>query len=471
MAYWQEAFKLDGEDVDVLYAMLQGYVASKRDNKTRPIIQKALTRKAPGKDSTVVVALLETAVSKRDESHLLSVFKAIFSLIFSCPELWTAFQDEIDAAIKTARETDKNKQLATLLLLYGSAEYYLTRDDPEISARAADRLRKCLDAIRDGDEAPSKDRDDLNFIKHRAIVYLSMLYLETAMQSDGEESATATERLQQLYEGDPAAKITKSALASLYTFKGQRDKARSLFRADMMEAFNILVDNNVHNDGDGFTTLRTLLTHIGDYENAQRAASLYPKMQFDATILRELLAHEDPSITADLLARYENHQPSPSTRPEDRPWYALQYIWTETSRLATEAEKLGSQNAAKYYKIEEIFAKHERSQWWGFCCTDCNQPWDHEHGLHACKYCCDMDLCDSCWGALRSGDTGRAFVCSRMHDWYELPPWTTERYLRACREVVLMRSDDGSEEVVSVAKWLGMLCEEWGLDRADWGFE
>ncbi|GES59542.1 eukaryotic translation initiation factor 3 subunit A [Aspergillus terreus] len=470
MEYWEEASKLDEEDVDILYAMLQEYAIGKKEDEVRSIIQKALTKKGPGKVSTMM-ALLETAVSRRNESHMLSVFKAIFSQIFSYPELWAAFQEEMEVAIETARKAGTNHDLAIPLLLQGSAEYYLCRVSPGLPATAAGRLRECLDSIRGWDEVSSAGQEQLDFIKQSAVVRLSMLYLETAMKSDGEESAVAAGRLQQIHEDDPAAKVPKSALASLYTFKGQRDKARDLFRADMVEAFNILVDDDVQNDGDGLTTLRTLLSHTGDYENAQRAALLYLKMQFDKTILKELLAEEEPSITADLLSKYENHQPNARVLPVDRPWHDLQYVWGEVSRLATEAEYADSQRAAKYHRVEQIFTKHERAQWWGFHCTNCLQPWDNDHGLHSCKYCYNVDLCDACWGTLRSGESGQAFVCSRMHEWYELPPLTIEQYLRACREVVLMKSDDGGEEVWSVSKWLGTLCEEWGLSKADWGFE
>jgi hypothetical protein len=34
-----------------------------------------------------------------------------------------------------------------------------------------------------------------------------------------------------------------------------------------------------------------------------------------------------------------------------------------------------------------------------------------------------------------------------------------------------MKTDDGGEELVSISKWLGTLCEEWGLSKDDWNFE
>jgi hypothetical protein len=46
-----------------------------------------------------------------------------------------------------------------------------------------------------------------------------------------------------------------------------------------------------------------------------------------------------------------------------------------------------------------------------------------------------------------------------------------EKYLHACQGLVLMKTADGGEELVSVSKWLGALCEEWGLSKADWNFE
>ncbi|KAJ5130131.1 uncharacterized protein N7515_006170 [Penicillium bovifimosum] len=471
MRYWEEASKLDGDDVDILYGRLQQYVASKQEDEARSIIQKALTKKLPGKDSTMVVALLATAVSNGDESHMLSVFKAVFSLVFSDPELWATFQDGMEAAIETARKAGKINELSNLLLLQGSAEYYLRRDSIEMSATATRHLRECLELIHDWDEVASRGEERL-FVKQSAVARLSILYLETAMQSNGEESEIAAERLRQLHEDDHAANDARSTLASLYMSKGQKGMARGLFRADMVEAFNILVDSDVQNDGDGFTMLRTLLCHTGDYENAQRAALLYSKMRFNTTILKELLAEEEPSITADLLMKYENYQRNPKAcRPEDRPWYDLQYVWAEVSRLATELEAVDSQRAIKYRKIEQIFTKHERSHWWGFSCTNCDLPWDNDNGLHACKYCYNVGLCDACWSKLQFSEAGRAFVCSGTHDWYELPPCTMEQYLYACKDIVVMKTDDGGQEAVSASKWLGMLCEEWGLSKTDWGFE
>jgi hypothetical protein len=194
---------------------------------------------------------------------------------------------------------------------------------------AARNLRECLDIIREKVASEGPDRPD--FINQSAADRLSMVYLDRAMQTDGEESEADVEGLRQIHGDDPAAKGPKSALASLYTFKGQRDKARDIFRADIIEAFNILADDNIFNDLDGFIALRNLLNRTGDYENALRAALLLPELRFDDTVLKTLLAREGPSMEAvseELVQIYHRECSDP-----DQHWQNLTRVWQEANRL------------------------------------------------------------------------------------------------------------------------------------------
>lgn len=465
LEYLAEASKLDEENVEILHAMLQQYVSSKKQDEARSIIQKFSTEKVAGTESTLLMGLLTTAVSKREQGYLSSVFKTIFPLLSSHPELWADFQHETEVAIETARTEGKDDELATLLLLQGSAGYYLHRNSPGKLVNAAGCLRECLDTIRVKDA--SDDQDRLDFIKQIATIRLSTCYLEIAIQARAEEQEENVEKLRQIHEDDPAAKVPKAALASLYTFVGQRDKARDIFRGEMVEAFNILVDDDILNDSHGFTILRYLLSHVGDHENARRAVSLLPELQFDDTVLKELLAGESPYLqaaSAELVQFYKRECPD-----EWQHWGNLTKVWREAERLESEAE-VGSEVAACYRTIRTIFAKQEARVFWGVGCSNCVRRWDYYNGLHCCKYC-EQDLCDACWEDLRSGELDEAFVCSTTHDWYYVPPLTNEQYLRACKGLVLMKTDDGGEELVSTSKWLGTLCEDWGMSKTDWNFE
>lgn len=196
---------------------------------------------------------------------------------------------------------------------------YFYKDSPEQLAHAAGDLRECLDTIRE--RVAEEDRYRLDFIKQSAIDRLSMVYFDRAIQTEGEEPEADVERLRQVHMDDPAAKIPKSALASLYSIKGQRDKARDISRAEIVEAFNILADDDILNDLDGFVALRNLLNHTGDYENALRAALLLPELRFDGTVLTTLLAGEGPSMEAvseELVQYYDRECPD-----TDRHWENL----------------------------------------------------------------------------------------------------------------------------------------------------
>ncbi|KAL3409636.1 hypothetical protein V8F44DRAFT_656682 [Aspergillus fumigatus] len=343
---------------------------------------------------------------------------------------------------------------------------YFYKDSPEQLAHAAGDLRECLDTIRE--RVAEEDRYRLDFIKQSAIDRLSMVYFDRAIQTEGEEPEADVERLRQVHMNDPAAKIPKSALASLYSIKGQRDKARDISRAEIVEAFNILADDDILNDLDGFVALRNLLNHTGDYENALRAALLLPELRFDGTVLTTLLAGEGPSMEAvseELVQYYDRECPD-----TDRHWESLTKLWREASRLADEADA-ASERAACLDRVQKLLAKLEREIECSLPCNTCNRYWDYDNGLHACKYCYNVFLCNGCWDELRSGKAGKDLVCSSTHAWYPLPPWTMEKYLQTCQGLVRMKTDNGGEELVSVSEWLGTLCEEWGLSKADWDFE
>ncbi|KAL2829491.1 hypothetical protein BDW59DRAFT_159079 [Aspergillus cavernicola] len=466
LQYLKQASQQDEANVEILYMMLQGYVATRQEDEAQSIIQKAITEKVPGTESTFLIAMLRTAVSKQDETDLLSVFKAIFSLISSSPEWWTVFQQELEAAIGNARKANKYDELAMLLFQLGSALYYLRRDSPEQLATAAGHWRECLATIRE--KVNSKDRKRLDFIEENAIMYLSMFHVEKAMKTDGEESEKHVKILRQIYEDDPTSLGPKSVLASFYTFKGQRNMARDLFRADMVQAFNLLFDRDIGNDDQGFEALRSLLHHTGDYESATRAGLMLPLWHFSDTVLQEFLAGREPSLeaaSAELLQFYHRECPS-----QNKEWDNFQEVRKEAKRLASQAEE-GSEMATCYQRVDELLDQLSNGIDYSFSCNNCDRAWDYDNSMHVCKYCYNMDLCDVCWNELQSGETGKALACSRTHDWWEAEPWTMEKYIRACNRLVTVTAEDGSEELISASKWLGTLCEEWGLSKTDWDFE
>ncbi|KAL2866508.1 uncharacterized protein BJX67DRAFT_129640 [Aspergillus lucknowensis] len=468
LEYLKEAAKQDEGNVEIPFAMLQRYIGSGKEDEARRIIEKAIVEKVPGTQTTFLIAMLTNAASNRNADDTLSSFETLFALISSSPEWWVVFRDNMEAAIEKSRTEHKYYELAILLLQLGAAKYYQYKNSPEQFAAVESHLLESLETV--NDKVSSEDRRGLDPIKESALVHLSTFYLEKAMQRHRGESQDSLDRLRRIHEEDPTSPGPRSVLGSLYTLQGQREKARDLFRGDVVEAFNILVDDEMDNDGNGFSALHNLLVHTGDYENAVRAVLQLPSWKFDGTVLKELLAGDEPSLkdaSVELLQFYERECSHGKTM-----WDDFQKVWEEAKRLATKAEEGGEwERATSYRRVDTILDQISKGVNWVFHCNGCNRHWDYDTELHSCKYCYDMDLCDDCWSDLQSGGTGKALVCRKTHDWFEMPRWTTENYVRASRRLIAMKTDNGDDELVSVSKWLGTLCEEWGLSKADWNFE
>lgn len=246
-------------------------------------------------------------------------------------------------------------------------------------------------------------------------------------------------------------------LASLYTSKGQLDKARDLLRSEMVTAFNILFDDNIGNDWQGFVTIRSLLAHTGDYENAQKASFMVPVSKFNEEILKALFAEEEPSLevaSAILVPFYEKESPENRTDASN-----FQTVLKEAKRLSAAAES-GCEEIAIYSKVLMIFNQFDFVISSTYSCNNCGREWDYETCFHICKCCHTMDLCDVCYNDLQSDKAAKVLICSKLHDWWELKPWTIASYVRAWQRLIPVKDKDGSHELINTSKRLGTLCEQ-----------
>lgn len=452
--------------MDTVYALLTGYVLAGKEDEARPIIQKAFTEKTPDTDYTVFISILRAAVEDKDEKKMLAVFKTLSSLIQSFPEYWPVLQHELESAIENARAANKYDDLAIFLFQLANAMHYLRREVPDVCAKAVGYWRECLATVRD--MVPSEDQGDLKFVERQALDYLGIGYLERAIRAEDAELADIVERLQEAYKEDRFSSSVKYALASLYTLKEQLDKARDLLRSEMVTAFNILVDDDIGNDWQGFIAIQSLLARTGDYENAQKISFMTPARKFNGEVLKALFADEEPSLevaSVTLAAFYEREC------PEDREDASnLQAVLGEAQRLSAAAES-GSEEAAIYSKVLMILNQFDSLVSVTYWCDNCNREWDYDRCFHICKYCYTMDLCDVCYNDLQSDNTTKILICSKLHDWWELEPWTTASYVRAWKPLIPVKAEDGSEELIDPSKWLGTICEQWGLSKSDWNFE
>ncbi|KAL4745639.1 hypothetical protein BDW72DRAFT_198463 [Aspergillus terricola var. indicus] len=463
ISYYKQAYEQNGSNKDILYALASDYAQNGSKEEAISIVQQAVTEKSPDTESSLLIAMLQTMIRK-DWADPEPLFTAIHWLIVSSPEYWTVLLQELETAIEHSRAEDKSEDVASLQILLGNAMYFLRQDFPEDVAKAVDYWHAGLATLHE--EVRFEVRyHDLDYMKQQTLALLGRRRIEQAVQEADPNYQCYTSELQELYEAGEAFQSVKLVLASLYTLSGQQLKAQEILRSEMVTAFNILVDDDDGNDWEGFSAIRNSLMHTGDFENARKACLLLPERKFDLDVLKTLLENEDPSLEAastHLVEFYEKECQSDNTAID-----RFTKIADETKRLLAAAEP-SSTEAALWTGVSKILEGFHKLDDLPFPCKAC---WKRGVALNFCKYCDKIDLCDACLDDLKAGKASKPFVCSRLHDWVRFESWTLKNYVLAWKRLVPVTAADGTEQLISASKWLGNLCDDWKLDKSEWGFE
>ncbi|KAL2811754.1 hypothetical protein BJX63DRAFT_422150 [Aspergillus granulosus] len=466
LPYYKQAYEQNDSNADILYALATHYAANGSLEEAASIVQKAVSTTDPDTESSLLIEMLQKSVRNYCWDDMVAMFAGFRWLITSSPECWTALQTALETAIEKARAEEKNQDIATFQLLLGSALYYVRQEFPEDLAKAVDYWNAACATVRE--EVGFEDQDELVYIEQYALSALGRLRVEQAIREENPDFESCMVELRKAYDTDRASQTVEALLANLYTLGGQRHKAREILRPRMVTAFNILADDDAANDWEGFASIRHLLVHTGDFENARKACMLLPMKWFSTVVLKALLEDEDPPLEAASaqLVKFFEKECLPDESQGD--WFTK--VLTEAERLLAAAEP-GSNEAAVWTRVSKILDGFKHFNDISFWCNGCGRNFDFEIGFNVCKYCYNMDLCDNCLGALRDGKGNKPYICSQLHDWIPLEPWKTQSYVRGWKKLVPVVAEDGSEQLISASKWMGNLCEDWGLAKEDWDFE
>lgn len=438
--------------------MCKRYISVGKAEEAQLIIHKIVAEKISDSKSTSLSELLKSATDDSDDRDSLKMFVAIILSASAWPVWWPVVQGEIESAIKNAREEGKQELLPILLLNLGISAYYFreqgSRDELK---RAVAHWRESLVTLHHNFNDTSLDRERLQLVELQAVGYLSLAYFE----QQGEVPLD-------VFKSDWIFSDTKYTVASHYTLCGQRSEARNLLRSELVEAFNILCDNDVGNDDWGFCMLSAIFNQAGDYDNGRRAHLLVPSLKFNGEVLQALLPSKDGVLdeaSQTIFDFYQSHCPE-----SNDPKRNLRKVLGKVKKLLGATDGDSESTPSPYKAILDALAYLEHRG--GECfCDNCNAKWNYETSLHKCKMCYNVDLCDACLNKFQSTEASMVFACNKSHDWSDCGVWTMERYIHACKKLVPLTCEDGSIELVSISKWLGGLCEEWGLSKSDWDFE
>ncbi|KAL4969439.1 uncharacterized protein BDV14DRAFT_196251 [Aspergillus stella-maris] len=463
--YFEKAHQSAELDVDTLYALLIRYIQTGKEEKADFIIQKAMAERDPDTGQLLLIPILNLVIGNQAGTGMISVFDKISISILASPEQWSVLRNEWEAAIKNSQGED----LLFLHLYFAITINFVQQSHSEELDNGAAHLNECLTII----QKDIQNQGRYEVAQNRALTYLARYWFNKAIQASNISLEQCETNFQKLYETNRSNRDIAYMLGSFYTFSDHKNKARDCFRGTMENAFNILFDDDIGNDTEGFYDIFRVLNSTGDYENARRAVRLAPYWRFDEELLTSLFADEGPSfnpVTSHLSEFYhEKFQSGNLTHAQ------LSELLEEAKRVLTTIDpSANNEEMAAWSKACTILSRYiwiDEGNTESLFCDACNRGLRNDMGFHICKYCYGVDLCDDCYHDLKSGDSGRTFVCRSYHDWWYLEPWTTEHYVRAWNRLIPKVDEDGNEVLLTLSQWLGGVCEEWGLPKSNWNFE
>ncbi|KAM7186685.1 hypothetical protein V8F33_011672 [Rhypophila sp. PSN 637] len=307
--------------------------------------------------------------------------------------------------------------------------------------------------------------------------------------------------------------------AAFLALRGNGGGARGVFKPDMVQVINSLSDDEQSNDSFALSKLRTILLFSGNFENAiaatfltsppyvgdkvpDRLRSVFASLLDPSGSLSEIpddtpagkllqlldaektAGQEADSILDKLIAEASKNLPSaretggvsppaqdgteanenslsdgakvPEGVLEDSHDAGTGEAWTEihkTLLLLKSKDMLGDDRGSRHCNS----------------CVGTRKSWDFDTNFYGCKYCYDVDLCETCYEELKASDPEIQHpVCSPIHDWIFMPKWTPERWAESIRMVVRppKKNEEGvlvpGVKTVELVDWLTEVTKPWG---------
>ncbi|MCJ1442561.1 MAG: hypothetical protein MMC23_003057 [Stictis urceolatum] len=183
-------------------------------------------------------------------------------------------------------------------------------------------------------------------------------------------------------------------LAAFYSLSAEEHKARQLLLRDMKSALELLSDDDLSNDWQGFEMIAKVSLHAG---SDLVALSAYPLLgPADRDFSKEEELDSARSIAKTAVGKI--------------------------SKSATSKQSLPDTNHTSEPEIGDL-----KGNIYDKCDGGCGHSWTYADDFCCCRVCADVHLEIGCLKKLKN-DHLTQFVCSPDHDWLYIPPWSTEEY-------------------------------------------
>lgn len=232
-----------------------------------------------------------------------------------------------------------------------------------------------------------------------------------------------------------------------YSLMGQEAAARNTLRRDVQEALELLSDDDISNDWQGYEALALALTPLSDDVNALAAWSLLCPIT-DSKV-------EESDSNSSLSSDEEEAIAGADDVEDDN---------CATTPIATEdASNIVNTVSADSSKATHKISSHNKGDGpMGYSCDGlCGRSWSFPDDMYFCKDCRDVQLDTPCYEKLKEGTLkfGRAH-CYTSHDFLHVPSWDVEAIQKVPQGSVKV-----GEQILTIKEWLNGIKKDWGFDN------
>ncbi|OAX83845.1 hypothetical protein ACJ72_01802 [Emergomyces africanus] len=339
----------------------------------------------------------------------------------------------------------------------------------------------------------------LGFVDGPSAGYLASIYLGGAKQGGFDDHATEhyLPRLQSVCElwSERSPCFERLILGRFYSLMGKRDKALDAVKWVVKFGIDLLCDEDLANDWEGYFKLASSLHFVDDVNCLAAWSLLGPQVeenegqdQRDVVRGQEDEEGQTPEQDAPNAAKLcpgaegeiaSDGRPREATgntmlnggegKAEETDTKELQCseeasdTFTDTEDNREPAPPDGEAESRAPYPAPSPIS--DIGGMYILCCGErgCNRLWTFADDIYVCKDCAGVYLCKGCLEKLQAGTlqeicSEMSVVCKKSHEFFHVPSWNYEEARRIPNGHVKV-----GREVITLSNWLDNMRRKYGL--------
>lgn len=279
--------------------------------------------------------------------------------------------------------------------------------------------------------------------------------------------ADSSEGDDDVFSKEDASKV----LGLWYRLHDKHDKAKACFKATVLEAIDILTDDDPENDWFGYTGLAEALLMAGDKVNASAAFAFTTARLDKLKDVREAMQKEQ-AMTSVKESRIEDEESTGETLGVEMNSLVIRAGRDDTVTTSENIAEPVLMVETTHRKLDEISNKADDDSvvssddaeveqrnpydptkvFWWTCDGECKSKYEAWTAFYFCELCLDTAFCDQCIELVRT-DRLTFRKCSSTHPFYQVYP--TAHKMEDTNTVIV----DG--KTLPRTEWLANLRKQW----------